>query len=193
LRDITERKRASQELARQATHDALTDLPNRRRMHELLTAAVADLAEHKSRLGVLFIDLDGFKSVNDLLGHEAGDDVLREAAKRVAANIRPGDVAGRLGGDEFIVLLTDLPSFQDAELVAGRLVRALSQPISIGDETIRVGASIGIATTEDATVSVRQFIASADEAMYIAKQSGKGCWHRAEPLVIDDLDRELES
>ncbi len=171
-RDVTERRTLEDELTRRAHHDPLTGLPNRvlllRRLDEALTAAGAA----RAHVGVAMIDLDGFKNVNDTLGHPAGDELLRVAAQRLLGCIRTGDVAARLGGDEFAVLL-DEPDRDHAAAIARRMVEVLREPFTVAGHQLTIGASIGVAHGA-AVGSADDLMRDADIAMYVAKRTGKG-------------------
>jgi len=167
-------QRAQLELRHQAFHDPLTGLANRAlftdRLHHGLQLHRRDLRP----LGLIYLDLDGFKAINDTHGHEAGDAVLRAAAERLRAITRPGDTVARLGGDEFAVLVED---GGDAGTVVARLLDALTQPAVIGRHSVSLGGSVGLTelTPDAAPVSPAEFLRRADAAMYQAKRSGKGC------------------
>lgn len=171
--DITYLKQHQQELQRIAQHDALTGLPNRMLLADRMQQALAQARREKHLLGVCYLDLDGFKIINDSLGHEAGDQVLIEVAKRIGDNIRGGDTVARLGGDEFVVLLYGLDEMEDYTSMLDRLLLAIARPISLNQKEICVGASIGVSifpsNSEDPDTLLRQ----ADQAMYVAKQSGR--------------------
>ncbi|WP_242473020.1 GGDEF domain-containing protein [Blastococcus sp. TML/M2B] len=147
--DVTSRVRAERTSAWQARHDALTGLPNRSHLHELIDA---DLSAPRRPVAALFLDVDGFKEVNDSLGHDTGDDLLREIAARLTAAVREGDTVGRLGGDEFVVLTRDCAP-DEAEALAERLRRTLARPFELGGRVVRLGASIGIAGTSGVTAT----------------------------------------
>jgi diguanylate cyclase (GGDEF)-like protein/PAS domain S-box-containing protein len=181
MHDITRRKRYEEQLARQALHDGLTGLPNRllfmeRLMHVFDTPALPAPAE-----AVLFIDLDRFKTVNDTLGHAAGDLLLITAAQRIAGNVRPSDTVARFGGDEFVVLLTNLGDPSGAEDVAHRILDALCRPFEIGGRLVNMGGSIGIAVRMPVYQTPDDLLRDADTAMYHAKASGRGCVIAFEP------------
>lgn len=179
-RDVTERRETAQRLSHQATHDPLTDLPNRRHLHAVLDK----LAEAGEQAIVAFIDLDGFKSVNDDLGHDAGDQLLRQAAERMRGSVRAGDVVARLAGDEFCVVLFDADA-SVAEAITDRLRRVLHEPFSVAGSTVQIGASLGAVRHrpgEDSEAVVRR----ADRAMYEAKTAGGDRAH------LDDLRSRSE-
>ena len=174
LRDISERVSTQDELARRATHDDLTDLPNRYWLTKSLPAMVNRAAHNGEKLAVLFIDLDDFKRVNDTLGHSAGDVLLRAVAERLQALMRPGDRVARLGGDEFTVLLDKIEGEDDAEQVAQRIVNAFQTPFTINGSEARVGTSIGIALFPQHGHDSDTLLRHADSAMYAAKASRNG-------------------
>lgn len=173
VRDITERKRAEQKIAHLAHYDYLTDLPNRALFLDILHHSVALAKRNKSKLAVLFLDLDGFKKINDTLGHDAGDMLLKGVAQRLMDSIRDSDTVARVGGDEFILVLDNIESERNAVQVADKIIAALSEPFDLKGQQCRVGASIGITLFPDADVDPVKLVKQADEAMYLAKQSGK--------------------
>jgi len=174
--DITDLKRAQAALARQATHDPLTGLPNRRLLIEALIAALADLGRgHRTgTVALMFIDLDRFKLVNDVLGHDAGDALLRTAASRLRNAVRAHDMVARFGGDEFVVLLQHVADRGELHDVAQRILDAIAAPIQVGGETADVGASVGIATASGPDDDPDALVRNADAAMYRAKDHGRG-------------------
>jgi diguanylate cyclase (GGDEF)-like protein/PAS domain S-box-containing protein len=171
LQDITARKQVETELAHQALHDALTGLPNRALLVDRLNHGLAGSRRRGPRLGVVFLDLDQFKVVNDSLGHTLGDTLLASVARRIAEAIRPGDTVARFSGDEFVVVCNDV-SAVEAEEIAERVLKAVSLPYTIGDQEIHLTASLGIALAdEDATPDT--LLRDADLAMYRAKELGR--------------------
>lgn len=168
-RDVTEDKRLHQELVRLASYDALTGLTNRAVFLDEVTRSAARAKRTGTNIAVLFIDLDGLKPINDDLGHDAGDAMLREVASRLSSTMRQSDLVARIGGDEFAILVQDHPVHP--EPVARRILTTLSQPYSFKGSACRVTASIGIATTEDAR-DTEELIKFADTAMYDAKREG---------------------
>ena len=167
---LSELQQLKEQLRHQAYHDALTGLPNRRLFAEHVARALS--SGSPSRVAVLFLDLDDFKTINDSLGHFAGDMLLQAVAGRVRASVRPHDVPARLGGDEFAVL-TESSDKQDAELVAERLLDALEQPFSVDGREISVHTSVGIAYGGKGAATADELLRNADVAMYDAKQGGK--------------------
>jgi diguanylate cyclase (GGDEF)-like protein len=184
---IEEQKRRVLEgrLEHQATHDFLTDLPNRALFHRELTAASAG-AVCGRQIGVIFIDLDDFKLVNDRFGHSAGDRLVLGVGRRLSSAIRGGDVVARLGGDEFAVLLRDIGTSADPIAVADRILEVLADPFDIDAHRLSARASIGIAIGNSA-VSSDELLRQADIAMYAAKAEGKGRYTVFDP----DLTREF--
>jgi len=170
--DITELKRAQTQLFDAAHHDRLTGLPNRLALEQKLAEAVAAASAARGRFAVLFLDLDRFKTINDTLGHSAGDDVLREVARRIAHAVRDGDVVARPGGDELIVLLPHAGDMQEIQNVAQRVLRALAVPVEAGGHALYVTASIGAAVFPAHGEQGEALIAHADAAMYRAKSMG---------------------
>jgi diguanylate cyclase (GGDEF)-like protein len=163
------------ELAVQATHDPLTGLANRTQSMRLLAGALGRTRRRDTTVGLLFIDLDGFKAVNDTHGHRTGDEVLRQVAHRMAQEIRDGDFVGRLGGDEFLVGIEDVVDETSAAILANRLIAAISEPIWVGEDLmVQVGASVGIAMGRGGETSVETLLHEADLAVYRAKDAGRG-------------------
>ena len=176
LNDISERKRAEAQREFESRHDPLTNLLNRRALMEMLPLAQARAARRNATLALLFLDLDGFKAVNDSLGHDAGDDLLRVVAQRLLASVRVNDSVFRLAGDEFTLVLEDQAgTAAGAQAVAAKLLRQIAEPIPIGAASARVGASIGIALYAPGSGrSPEALIKEADNAMYEAKKAGRG-------------------
>jgi diguanylate cyclase (GGDEF)-like protein len=162
-----------------AHHDVLTDLPNRMAFQQNLSQSVALADRQQSSLALLFIDLDGFKAVNDTYGHDVGDQVLVQVAARLRACVRASDVVGRLGGDEFVVLLTDGPNTEQADQVAHKVIDHIREPYAIPGAQPVLGASVGIALYPSQARNADQLLIVADTAMYVAKRSGGGRRHIA--------------
>jgi diguanylate cyclase (GGDEF)-like protein len=169
-----------------ALHDALTNLPNRFLMLGHLEQAISLAQRHDMKVAVLFLDLDGFKPINDRLGHSAGDVVLQAVADRLQTCVRDCDTASRYGGDEFVILLTEIWGEENAALVADKVLEAIRQPIQIGAESVQISTSIGIAIFPDHGKDADTLIEKADRAMYIAKQNGSGQF--AFPGIDSSLD-----
>ncbi|MEJ2480766.1 MAG: diguanylate cyclase [Acidihalobacter sp.] len=172
--DISERKANEEKIAHLAQHDALTGLPNRRLTQDRVEQAIARAQRSQTRFAVMFVDLDRFKHVNDAYGHDAGDQLLKEVAQRLTACLRGEDTIGRQGGDEFIVLLSDLSDDSDAVAVAGKIRDALSEPFQLQGEQIRIDASLGIAVYPRDGTDFETLIKHSDTAMYHAKKSADG-------------------
>lgn len=166
------RRQAELRLAHLAHRDPLTDLPNRAAFAESLGQALAQAKRHGTKLGVMYIDLDGFKAVNDVQGHDAGDALLQEVAARIRRSVRDYDVVARLGGDEFAVLTTTL-SDGSLDVAAERIALALALPVELDAGQVRVTASIGVACFPDNASDAPDLLKLADDAMYRAKRSGK--------------------
>jgi diguanylate cyclase (GGDEF)-like protein len=163
------------ELAHEASHDSLTQLPNRAEALRTIEHALQRGQRHGTMTGLLFIDLDRFKAVDDNFGHRAGDDVLRVVAERLQTNVRGGDVVARLGGDEFVVILESVPSEADVVTLGHRLVTEVSAPIMTGQgHQVQVGASVGVAISQDGLVEPDKVLHEADSASYRAKTAGRG-------------------
>jgi diguanylate cyclase (GGDEF)-like protein len=168
-----ERQRSEQRIRHMAHHDELTGLPNRALLHDRLAQALGQARRTGRPLALLFLDLDDFKYINDSLGHEIGDRLLRTAAARLQAIVRPGDTVARLGGDEFVVMLVDLKQAEDAAAIAHEIVQVLSRPLRADDRTLHVTASLGVATFPADGDSAEQLLKHADAAMYRAKAQGR--------------------
>jgi len=172
-RDITPRKQAEARIQYLATHDSLTGLPNRLMFSEMLNHVLAASKRNERKFAVLFIDLDRFKFINDSLGHEAGDALLREVAQRLKGSLRSSDIVARLGGDEFVMLLQDLRGIEQAGRIARKLLSAVIKPIVIHGQECRVTASIGISVYPTDANDEAALMTHADIAMYHAKEEGK--------------------
>ncbi|HJU74941.1 MAG TPA: EAL domain-containing protein [Gemmatimonadaceae bacterium] len=173
VQDVTERKRLEAQLAHQAYHDPLTELANRTLFRDRVEHALARASRHCERVAVLFLDVDDFKTVNDSLGHDEGDRLLKAVAARLLNATRGCDTVARLGGDEFAVLLENVRDDQDAIVVANRVTSALSAPFQLNQKMVSVGASMGIARAADGD-GADELLRNADVAMYAAKSRGKG-------------------
>jgi diguanylate cyclase (GGDEF)-like protein/PAS domain S-box-containing protein len=177
FQDISDRKRDEESVRRLAYCDALTGLPNRRMLVDLLTQALAQVAHHRRALAVMFLDLDAFKRINDALGHHVGDELLRVVATRLQESVRRGDTVARLGGDEFVILLSEIAQPNDAAIVAEKIIESLRAPVTVGADRLLVTASIGIALFPfDTTEGANALLKKADEAMYRAKAAGRNTY-----------------
>jgi len=170
---IVRRKLQQMELFRSANYDQLTDLPNRSLFMDRLNQTLKQSKRYERKFALLFIDLDGFKSVNDTLGHDAGDELLIKVSERLLACVRESDTVARLGGDEFTVILSTITSSDNAETVAQQIIKKLSIPFTIQEHEAQIGASIGISMYPDSAVDTEILLKKADDAMYLAKKQGK--------------------
>jgi diguanylate cyclase (GGDEF)-like protein/PAS domain S-box-containing protein len=173
LIDISVRKLAQEQLSHMAHHDVLTDLPNRLSFFKQFTQNLSLAKRQKSSLGIMFVDLDDFKRINDNYGHAHGDAVLQETAKRMSACIRESDVIGRIGGDEFLILLADIDSEEGAIIAAKKIQKCLELPFSIENKSEQLSCSIGIAIFPHHGTSEAEIAKNADTAMYEIKSKGK--------------------
>jgi diguanylate cyclase (GGDEF)-like protein/PAS domain S-box-containing protein len=183
ITDITPIKDAEEMLTLQVTHDALTGLPNRRMLWDRLATAIARLNRVDGSLAVLFLDLDGFKPVNDHLGHAAGDELLNVVAGRLLHTVRADDTVARLGGDEFVILLERIPDREHALLIADKIVRAINAPAALAQGDVTISVSIGIAVSTDPYAGPDRLLREADRAMYDAKGAGRGLVRVADDLA----------
>jgi len=171
--EVEIRTKAEERMQHMASYDVLTDIPNRALFNDRLLTVMAMNKRHKSSSAILFIDLDDFKNVNDNNGHEAGDIVLKQVSKRLKDKIRDSDTVGRYGGDEFVVLLHEINSENDAIFVAKEIIQTISKEYVVGNQIAHIGCSIGIAVYKDEYLTIQDYINKADEAMYAVKKSGK--------------------
>ena len=171
--DISKKKEAEELVWRQANFDELTGLPNRNMFRDRLDFEIRKAARNGLAFALLFIDLDRFKEVNDTLGHETGDRLLVEAARRIAASVRESDTVARLGGDEFTVILSDLHENVHVENMASAIIRRLAEPFTLGDEQTYISGSIGITLYPADAIHSHELLKNADQAMYVAKGQGK--------------------
>jgi len=171
--EIKERKKIAAELDFLANHDALTGLPSLRLCKDRLDHSLAEARRQRQMSAVMFLDLDGFKAINDQHGHEFGDLVLKATADRIKSEIRETDTVARIGGDEFVVILSSLPEIAIAKRIAGSLIQKISEPLSVESANVRVSVSIGIALYPENGDTAEALIHSADKAMYRIKRQGK--------------------
>jgi diguanylate cyclase (GGDEF)-like protein len=167
-----------------AFHDSLTGLPNRLLLIERLGQLITMAEREKRQIALLFLDLDGFKLVNDVLGHDMGDHVLKTVAARLEEQLRAADTVARLGGDEFVILLDNPDSRESISIIASRLIAVVNEPILNAGKNARIGTSIGIALFQNEGQSPDQLLKLADDAMYRAKSSGKNVF------VFSDSDSD---
>lgn len=173
FRDITEIKRQHEEIRQLAYHDALTGLPNRRMLRERLELALGLAQRHRRRLALMFLDLDHFKHINDTYGHDGGDELLKGVAERLLRVVRRSDTVSRQGGDEFVILLSEIGTAEDAVVTASNILRSMGEPLLVAGQPMTIGVSIGIAVYPEDADSVDALMLQADTAMYAAKQSGR--------------------
>jgi diguanylate cyclase (GGDEF)-like protein len=189
--DVTDTIAAEQRLFDLAHLDSLTGLPNRLLFLDRLRHGLAQTKRQKTRLALLFIDLDRFKNVNDTLGHQVGDELLKQVARRLSGCLRESDTVGRLGGDEFALLLPDISDEQNAETVACKIVNALAQPFHLAGQDLFCGASIGIALHPEDAVDPEHLMQYADTAMYQAKEAGRNTWRFHTPALNERAQERL--
>jgi len=197
FQDITERKWTESELVRLAQEDSLTQLPNRSLFHEFLRCSIQERIRDNGSLALLMLDMDDFKRVNDTLGHDVGDLLLKSVSKRIQTALRQGDLVARLGGDEFGIILPIIRKSDDAGRVAKKILKSFHQEHQLGDHLIKVGASIGIATFPEGGQDITGLIKSADTAMYHAKGAGRNGFQffskemQERVIAKDKLEKEL--
>ncbi len=185
-RDVTERKRMEETIARMAAYDVLTGLPNARYLSTALDKTIGEAKRERTHFALLYCDLDGFKPVNDALGHAAGDALLREVAVRLQTTLREADLVTRVGGDEFVALGTTCRSADAARLFADRIHEALEEPLRVEehDYESRISCSIGIAMYPEHGASANELLQAADRAMYAAKRAGRARYAMADPSRV---------
>jgi diguanylate cyclase (GGDEF)-like protein/PAS domain S-box-containing protein len=192
FRDVTAARRMSAQLSHLAQHDSLTDLPNRILLNDRLEQAISLARRRGSQLAVLFLDLDRFKHVNDSLGHAIGDQLLQKVALRLKRSVRRSDTVGRQGGDEFVVVLSELDLPESAGISAAKLLAALTMPYRIGPHDIRVSVSIGVSLYPDDADHADRLISNADTAMYYAKEQGRNSYMSFRPdMVVRAAERQF--
>ncbi|QQX79135.1 EAL domain-containing protein [Shewanella sp. KX20019] len=181
--DITDKKQAEQIIWKQANYDPLTGLPNRRMLLDYLAGEILKSDRREKHFALMFIDLDYFKEVNDTLGHDMGDLLLTEAAKRLKSCIRDSDVVARLGGDEFTVVLAGITDIKGVDKVAQNILSRIAEPFNLGEESAYISASIGITLYPDDAASIEGLLKHADQAMYAAKDQGRNRFHYFTPSM----------
>lgn len=192
FRDITREREANERIELLAHYDLLTGLPNRMLLREQTADAIEEARDRGAPLAMLFIDLDGFKTINDTFGHATGDALLKAAAARLHQNLRNADLFGRFSGDEFIVVLRDLADPEDAGHVARKLIASLAEPLQRGDHTLKVGASVGIAMLDEGRTDFDSLLRAADAAMYAAKEAGRNTYQYYSQDALLRIQRKLE-
>ncbi len=189
--DITEEHEAGERIEQLAHYDTLTGLPNRFLFRQRAEEAIARVRAGEPPPALLFVDLDRFKNVNDSLGHAAGDALLMQVAGRLRDCVRGSDVVGRLGGDEFLVLLRDLPRREDAARVARKIIAAVGQPVELEGGEVQVGCSIGIAVLGEGSPDLDALMRAADTAMYAAKDAGRNAWQFYSDDFFEKVQRRV--
>ena len=188
IRDITERKLAEQKITHMAHHDFLTGLPNRILFFDRLKQAIS-MAERGGQKGaVIFLDLDGFKCVNDKIGHDAGDLLLQEVSRRLSGMVRASDTMARVGGDEFTFVLNNVGVIENVAVMARKMIALLAESFDLNGQQCNIGGSIGVAIFPDDSSEFGTLLKQADEAMYFAKQCGKNTYqfYRDMPTCSSD-------
>jgi diguanylate cyclase (GGDEF)-like protein/PAS domain S-box-containing protein len=183
IRDITTRKKAEAQMIHSSEHDFLTDLPNRMLLNDRVSQAIGFAWRHGEKVAVLFLDLDGFKYVNDSLGHRTGDKLLQSVARRLVACVRGTDTVSRQGGDEFVVVLSEEEHSEDAAITARRMLQAVAEAHSIDQHDLHVTSSIGISVYPDDGLDTETLIKNADTALYQAKENGRQRYQFFEPAM----------
>jgi diguanylate cyclase (GGDEF)-like protein/PAS domain S-box-containing protein len=183
FRDVSAARALTQQVIHSAQHDFLTGLPNRALLSDRVNYAIALAMRHGKKVAVLFLDLDGFKHINDSLGHPIGDRLLQSVASRLAACLRASDAVSRQGGDEFVVLLSEMEQPEDAAIAARRMLEAVAEVHSIDQHTLRVTTSVGVSVYPDDGLDAETLIKNADTAMYAAKEGGRHIYRFFEPTM----------
>ncbi len=192
IKDLSEAKRIEVQLSWHVTHDALTRLPNRTLLKDRLTVALNRSEREKRPLALFFIDLDGFKIINEGFGHDTGDRVLVIIAERLVATVRPGDTVSRFGGDEFVVLCEQLGEPEAIGSLVDRIVTAIRQPITVSERSIYLTASIGVAIGQNGQASAEELLRNADSTMYLAKEGGRDNWKIYNDSIYERAQHELD-
>ena len=174
IRDVTEKKKAEETIHHLAYHDFLTGLPNRLLFSDRLNVAMAQARRQRVKIALMLLDLDKFKAINDTLGHETGDILLRKVGKRLTELVREGDTAARMGGDEFILLLHNITDDKDVAVIATKVLDVFQNPFNCDGHKLYITPSIGIAIYPDHGLDMLSLLNHADQAMYRAKQKGNG-------------------
>src|SRR6266446_7107321 len=197
--ELKDRERRAQEVLREkelrlramSQHDVLTDLPNRLLLKDRLIQAISRARRNRNQLAVLFLDLDGFKHINDSLGHAIGDKLLQSVAVCLSACVRKSDTVSRQGGDEFVILLSEVTHAADAAVSAAKILTELKKTHSIGDYSLRITVSIGVSTYPDNGEDAETLIKNADTAMYHAKQCGRDNYQFFKPdMSVQAVERQ---
>ena len=178
--DITDQKESEEKIRYLATHDPLTELPNLRVAIDRISGALQLAKRNEALVAIMFIDLDGFKGVNDNHGDDAGDNVLKKIANRLNSCVRESDTVARIGGDEFVIVLTEIHTADNAAVIADKVIQAVSQPTTFKGLQLKVGASVGVALYPTNGNDPEHLLKHADNAMYATKNSGKKGYSFAE-------------
>lgn len=183
--DVTKKKHADEIIWKQANYDSLTQLPNRRLFRDRLEQEIKMVRRTGRSLTLIFIDLDHFKEINDTLGHDIGDLLLVDSAKRISDSVREADTVARMGGDEFVIFLPQLDAPRDIDRVANTIIKKLAQPFDLNGHTVKISASVGIAVYPQHAANAEELLSNADKAMYRAKAQGRGQYrcHDDPPLI----------
>ncbi len=189
IRDVTDRKRAEEHIEYLAYHDELTGIPNRAHFQRAFEHAIATSQRQGMKTALMLVDLDRFKNINDIIGHEAGDQLLKQVAARLRTCLRDGDVLARLGGDEFVILMQDASGLAAVSAVANKILEATSRPLVIDEQEFQITASIGISMSPRDGTELKTLLRNSDVAMYRAKESGKNGFQYFSP-TMDALGRE---
>jgi len=190
--DITEKKHSDEVMWKQANFDTLTGLPNRQMFHDRLQQAIKMAHRNNSSVVLIFLDLDNFKEVNDTLGHDMGDVLLKEAAQRLNNSIRSTDIVARLGGDEFTLILLPTEGEINIEQIAKKILIKLSKPFLLNEEQVHISASIGIALYPEDANNEKDLVICADQAMYKSKNQGRNCYHYFEPIMQEAAQTRMQ-
>jgi len=183
FRDVSAARALAVQMTHSAEHDYLTGLPNRMLLNDRISQAIALAPRHKKHVALLFLDLDGFKHINDSLGHPVGDKLLQSIAERLVECVRASDTVSRQGGDEFVVLLSEVEHSEDAAITATRMLQAVAQPHSVGERDLHVTTSIGVSVYPDDGLDAETLIKNADTAMYQAKENGRQSYQFFKPAM----------
>jgi diguanylate cyclase (GGDEF)-like protein/PAS domain S-box-containing protein len=192
FRDVSEARKNAAQMTHTAEHDSLTGLPNRLLLYDRVNQAIAFARRHKKRLAILFLDLDGFKHINDSFGHAAGDGLLQSVAKRLVDCGRASDTVSRHGGDEFVVVLSEVEHSEDAAIAARRMVEAVGEAHLVGEQEVHVSTSIGVSVYPDDGEDAETLVKNADTAMYQAKENGRQSFQFFKPAMnLRAVEREF--
>ncbi|MFZ2725328.1 MAG: EAL domain-containing protein [Methylococcaceae bacterium] len=190
--DITEKKKSDELIWQQANFDVLTGLPNRRQFHERLAQEINKAQHFQQTLGLMFLDLDHFKEINDTLGHDKGDNLLQEAARRLQQCVRTTDIIARLGGDEFVIIFTELDNIESLNDIAQKILNSLTEPFCLEKQKAYISVSIGIALYPNDALQASDLIKNADQAMYASKNRGRNRHSYFEPVMQEITQHRMQ-